>query len=275
MKKKILGAMSVVLVTSMLAASLTGCGSNAKATDQEVVMDEEPIIFTDKEDSEEATIETEEEITGTEDEVIGTEEVTADDGETNEEIDGDIIFYDEIEKYPEYMLSDMLYEVMEEKTVTATNDISVYSIEGIKVGYVKNGATVVLTEHGINTRWYRFENPVSGTDYDYLYVIDDDLPKEETPLLSAEEVKAAIIEEMTSHITYEPPTFLEAPTDDMEVYECRILREDVPVDFNFRFDRAFHDEETFEVGNYMTYYIECEEDGEFAICRLYYKDSRF
>lgn len=267
MKKKILGAMSVVLVTSMLAASLTGCGSNAKATDQEVVMDEEPIIFTDKEDSEEATIETE-------DEIAENEDVIADDGGANEEIDGDIIFYDEIEKYPEYLLSDISYEAMEEKTVTATNDISVYSIEGIKVGYVKNGATVVLTEHGINTRWYRFENPVSGTNYDYLYVIDDDLPKEEIPLFSAEEVKAEIIAAMLNR-TDELPTILDEPTSDMEVYECRILREDDPGNFTVRRMKAIENDDTFHIGNYMTYYVECEEDGEFAICRIYYKDSRF
>lgn len=268
MRKKILGVMAVTLTASMMAATLTGCGTNAKATDQEVVMEEEPIIVTDEEDSEEVTLETEDEITE-------TEEVVADDGEADGEIDGDILFYDEIGKYPDYLLSDMEYETMEEKTVTAVEDIPVYSADGFKVGHVKGGVTVILTEHGINTRWYRFENPVSGTDYDYLCVLDDDLPKEEIPMLSAEEVKAAIIVDMTSNIGYEPPTFLDAPASDMEVYECRILREDVPVDFNFRLERAFHDEDAFEVGDYMTYYVECEEDGEFAICRLYYKDPRF
>ena len=253
MKRKII----VILVTGMIVASLTGCGTKTEATEQDVVTDEETIIVTDEEDSEEVTTE--------------TEEVIADD--VDEEADGDIVFYDEIAKYPDYLLSDISYESIE-KAVTAADDIPVYCEEGIKVGHVKSGAMVILTEHGINTRWYRFENPVSGTDYDYLCVLDDDLPKEEIPLLSAEEVKAAIIDDMTSNIGYEPPTFLDAPTDDMEVYECRILREDVPADFNFRLERAFHDEEAFEVAYYMTYYIECEEDGEFAICRLYYKDSR-
>ena len=78
MRKKILGIMAVTLTASMMAAFLTGCGTQAKATDQEVVMEEEPIIVTDEENSEEVTIETEDEITE-------TEEVIADDGETDAE----------------------------------------------------------------------------------------------------------------------------------------------------------------------------------------------
>ena len=131
-----------------------------------------------------------------------------------------------------------------------------------------------MTEHGINTRWYRFENPVSGTDYEYLCMLDDDLPKEEIPLLSAEEVKAEIIAAMLNR-TDELPTILDEPTSDMEVYECRILREDDPGNFTVRRMKAIENDDTFHIGNYMTYYVECEEDGEFAICRIYYKYSRF
>ena len=266
MRKKILGVMAVTLTASVMAVSLTGCGTKAKATDQEVVIEEEPIIVTDEEDSEEVSIETEEEITE-------TEEVVADDVEADADIDGDILFYDEIGKYPDYLLGDVEYESIEEKAVTAVEDIPVYSADGFKVGHVKGGVTVILTEHGINTRWYRFENPVNGTDYDYLCMIDDDIPKEEIPMLSAEEVKEAIIKAMLNRGD-ELPTILDAPTDDMEVYECRILRENDPASFTTRRMKAIENEETFEIGDYMTYYVECEEDGEFAICRLYYKDPR-
>lgn len=264
MKKKILGTMSVVLVTSMLAASLTGCGTRAKATDQEVA-GEETIIVTGDESSETVSVDTEDEITETEEVIVGEDAGIE---------DGDIVFYDEIGKYPDYLLSDVEYETMEDKVVTAVEDIPVYSAEGFKVGYVKGGITVILTEHGINTRWYRFENPESNTNYDYLCVLDDDLPQEKIPLLSAEEVKEAIIADMRN-VTYEPPVILDAPTDDMEIYECRILREDVPGSFELRIIKAFNHEDTFQTGNYMTYYLECEEDEEFAICRLYYKDPRF
>ena len=105
-------------------------------------------------------------------------------------------------------------------------------------------------------------------------MLDDDLPKEEIPMLSAEEVKAEIIAAMLNR-TDELPTILDEPTSDMEVYECRILREDDPGNFTVRRMKAIENEDTFEIGDYMTYYVECEEDGEFAICRIYYKDSRF
>lgn len=249
-----------ILVTGMIMASLTGCGTEAKATNQEVTTKEETIIVTDEDSSENDTIEKEKVIVG---------EKEADDVGV-----GDIVFYDEIGKYPDYLLSDVEYETMEDKVVTAVNDIPVYSGEGMKVGYVKGGATVILTEHGINTRWYRFENPVSNTDYDYLCMLDDDIPSEEIPMLSAEEVKAEIIAAMLNR-TDELPTILDAPTSDMEVYECRILREDDPGNFTIRRMNALENMDTFDIGNYMTYYVECEEDGEFAICRIYYKDSRF
>ena len=48
-------------------------------------------------------------------------EVIADDGEADAEIDGDILFYDEIGKYPDYLLSDVSYESMEEKAVKKHN----------------------------------------------------------------------------------------------------------------------------------------------------------
>lgn len=265
MKKKILSTMAIILTTSMLAVSLTGCGTEAKATDQEVSMEEETILISEDEPvQEDAAV-------STEDEITKTEEVVA--GEEAAEEDGDIVFYDEIGKYPDYLLSDVEYETMEDKVVTAVEDIPVYSAEGFKVGYVKGGITVILTEHGINTRWYRFENPVSGTNYDYLCMIDDDIPAEEIPLLSAEEIKEAIIADICN-CSGEVPVFIDAPTSDMEIYECRIYREDIPGDLSLRIMEAFHEEDTFLAGRYLTYYLECEEDGNFVVCRLYYKDLR-
>lgn len=74
MRKKFLSVMSVVLVATLVSASLTGCGTEAKATDQEVVMEEESIIVTEEEPSEEVTIETEDEITEEEEVIAETEE---------------------------------------------------------------------------------------------------------------------------------------------------------------------------------------------------------
>ena len=74
MKRRIVG----ILVAGMVMASLTGCGTKAEATDQEVAMEEESVVVTDGEDSEEVVIETE-------DEISETEEVIADDGEAETE----------------------------------------------------------------------------------------------------------------------------------------------------------------------------------------------
>ena len=80
MKKKILGAMSVVLATSMLAASLTGCGTQVKATNLEIA-GEETIIVTDDESYEDTPVNTENEITETDEESISAVET-----------DGEIVF---------------------------------------------------------------------------------------------------------------------------------------------------------------------------------------
>ena len=77
MRKKILGIMAVTLTASMMAASLTGCGTQAKATDQDVAMDEETIVVTEQEEDAVATV--------TEDGITATEEVIADDGEADGE----------------------------------------------------------------------------------------------------------------------------------------------------------------------------------------------
>ncbi len=271
MRKKFLSVMSVVLVATFASASLTGCGTEAKATDQEVVMDEEPIIVTEEETSEEVTIETEDEITE-------EEEVIAGDGEDEDSLadaeNDEIVLYSEIAKYGDYDLSLFNFVPADEDTIVSVSDIPVYCYDGMQVGHIKAGAEVTPTERGENSKWSRFENPIAGTDYDYLYVFDDDLPQEEIPMLSAEEVKDAIIATMLNRGD-ELPTILDAPTDDMEVYECRILREDDPASFTTRRMKAIENDDTFHVGNYMTYYVECEEDGEFAICRIYYKDPRY
>ena len=42
MRNRNLAIIAVTLTASVLAATLTGCGTRTKATDQEVVMEEEP-----------------------------------------------------------------------------------------------------------------------------------------------------------------------------------------------------------------------------------------
>lgn len=272
MKKRVLSIVSVMVATSMMAASLTGCGTRTKATD--ITVNDEDTIIVEEEDTE-----TDTEAEAAEDEITETE-VIGDDSDEDEETDtistesGDIVFYDEIGKYPDYLLSEVEYETMEDKRVTAVDDIPVYSWEGIKVGYVKSGATVVLTEHGINTRWYRFENPISGTDYDYLCMLDDDIPIDENDLLTSDEVKEWIVERISKR-DYDAPVFLDVPDSDMEYVEFSIDRQKEYPDAALIIDQAVSYGSgvgEFAPTNYITFCVECTENSMNIDCRLYYKE---
>lgn len=56
MRKKVISIMSLVLAGTMITASLTGCGTEAKATDQEIPMEEETIVVTDGETEQETEV---------------------------------------------------------------------------------------------------------------------------------------------------------------------------------------------------------------------------
>lgn len=264
MKKKVIGIISLVLAGTMMTISLNGCGTQVKATNQEVAMNGETIIVADEGTSEDAVV-------STEDGITETEEETVDAIATDE----DIVFYDEIGKYPDYLLNDVSYESMEERTVTAVDDIPVYSEEGIKVGYVKGGAAVILTEHGINTRWYRFENPVNGTDYDYLCMLDDDIPIDESELLASDEVTEWVVEGISNR-NYAIPMFLDTPDSDMEYVEFSIDRQAEYPDATWIIDQVLFshgfDVGDFTSGDYSTFCVECTENDMNIDCRIYYKD---
>lgn len=273
MRKKFIRTMAVTITASMMAASFAGCGTEAKATDQEVPMEEETIIATDDEPLDDVDATAEDDTAGTEEEVAGGEETK---DETDSE-DSDIVFYDEIGKYPDYLLSEVAYEPMEEKAVTAVDDIDVYSEEGFKVGCVKSGATVTLTEHGINSTWYRFENPVAGTDYNYLCMLDDDIPINESELLKADEVKGWIIERISNR-NFDPPKYLDTPDSDMEYVEFSIDRQKEYPDAGWIIDQVLFSH-GFDVGDfassdYVTFCVECTENEMDIECKVYYKDYR-
>lgn len=263
MKKKLLGIMPLAIVSSMMMVSLTGCGTRAKAAEQEVA-GEETIIVTDDESSEDT-------IVNTEDEIAEPEEVVVDATAT----DGDIVLYDEIGEYPDYLISDFTFELMEKKQVDAVDDIPVYSEEGIKVGHVKGGVTIVLTEHGINSRWYRFENPLKDTDYQYLYMFEDDIPIDESELLTSAEVKEWIIEHISNR-DYAIPVFLDDPDSDMEYIEFSIERQGNYGDAGLKINQVLFshgfDVGDFTASDYSTFCVECTENGMNVDCRVYYKD---
>ena len=255
MKRIIVG----ILVTGMIMASLTGCGTEAKATEQKEAEKNTAVVAVES-SSEDENAEAE------------VEEDNEEEGSTGWEND-DIVLYAEIPARGDYgSMQEQPFEA-ENNTFIAYEDIPLYNVDGIEVGYAKTGSTVNLTESAANINWARFKNPIDGTDYDYLYVLKkymEESQKIET-MLSAEEMKQLIIDEINNR-NFELATILDAPTSDMEVYECRISRENDSMMLNYWLMDAFHNADKFQVGNYMTYYLECEEDEDYIICRLYYKD---
>ena len=148
------------LLAWMFVVSLAGCGAKADVTDQEV-SERSSAVESEADDS------VTDESTGSEE--AGGEESTSNAiGAENESI----VLYAEIEKYGEYgPQKDNEFESVN-NVLEAPEDVPVFYGDGIEVGYIKSGSTISITESGLNW-WARFENPIDGTDYDYLYVMKD------------------------------------------------------------------------------------------------------
>lgn len=272
-KRKIVSIMALSLVVAMGAVSLTGCGSQAKATDitiddgDTIIVDEEDLdVETDTEAESESDVD---EITSTE--VIGDDETATDFVGAEDE---NIVLYAEIEKYPSYQpLSDEEYTPVNE-IVTANEDIVICNGDGFKVGYIKNGATISVTEYS-SIAWARFENPIKGTDYDYLYVLKDYIavPDANQFTVTESDIKQKIIDDI-KNLDVTDYIFVDTPSNDMEVFEFRI--ESVfkdEIDFNYWYSQCTEDG-NIALSSYMTYCIECEKDTDGWIsCKVYYKDE--
>lgn len=219
MRKKILGIIAVTLTASVLAATLTGCGTRAKATDQEVVMEEEPIIVTDEEDSEEVTIETEDEITE-------TEEVIADDGEADTEASytEHEYFYvrDELDMTDATPM-DMNALDVDGTTYTLNESVNIYMpSSGALKGYTKPNIDVYV--NSFNEDWYclYFENEESPNNYVLVKAedfIEASRMYEDMPAITADDIKFALIPQLSElaldvdeEVYYIP---LDEPTEEM------------------------------------------------------------
>ena len=272
-KRKIMSIIALSLVGAMMVTSLTGCGTKAKATD--IVVDDGDTIIVDEEDLEtEAETETEsesdaDEITSTE--VIGGDETVSDfTGAENESI----VLYAEIAEYGEYCSQeDQTFEPAN-NTFTASDNLPIYNVDGIEVGYIKKDATITFTGYASNA-WARFENPIAGTDYDYLYGFKEyaDVSNMNQITINPSDIEQKVIDDL-KHIDINPPTIVDSPTSDMEVFEFRMdsVYEDAD-DFDFWYSKNLRYDTTI-LYEYMTYCIECEEDTDgWITCRLYYKDD--
>lgn len=261
MKKKWIKIAALTMACTMMAASLSGCGARAEATNQEIE-NGETIIVTESSIPSDG----EDEITSTE--IIGgNDEAPAEfAGAENE----DIVLYAEIGTAQYIGQDDKTFESMD-VAFAATEDIPLFNGRGQEVGYLKEGGHVTVTESVPTNDWARFENPITGTDYDYLYIMKSTFPDEDVVIVTADDLKQRIIDAMNNR-AYELPTVLDAPTDDMEVFECRMEKEySNDLDVNYWIRQSFHTEE-FNLGRYMTYYVECQDDGDGIICKVYYKD---
>ena len=251
MKKRIV----IALVTGLMMVSFTGCGTKTEATDQEIP------------ESSSAETEADDEITG--------EEVVGDDTEDEEELgdtnyNGIILFAEKESK--DFDALDEIEYTSYNGYLTAESYVPILDGDGYWIGSIEPGTTVSIT--GMSTDlWARFENPIEGIDYDYLYVRNEMVTSERIHL-NATTMKEGLENYINTYgfeeIEY---TFLNENASDMEFYE-------------FRMDSEYEDQMMYEYwigelisdGNvdplhYGTLYIECEEDTDgWIICRIYYKD---
>lgn len=161
MKKKAIGIMSLVLVGTMITASLAGCGTEAKATDQEIPMEEETIVVTDGEADE-----TEQETEIVNDEVEPETEVVT-------EVAPDVVYEEHEFFYVRDKLDmtdatpmDMNDLNVEGKNYTLQDSVNIYATtKGALKGYTKPNIDVYV--NSCNEDWYclYFENEVTPNDY--------------------------------------------------------------------------------------------------------------
>ena len=197
MRKKILGIIAVTLTASVLAATLTGCGARAKATDQEVVMEEEPIIVTDEEDSEEVTVDTENEI-------IETEEVIADDGKVGEDASyTEHEYFFALDKQDDSTAEDIDLDALEPdgNDYLLKDSVNIYgSGKGRIAGYTKPDINVhVITS---NDDWYCIEFTDEDPAYQLLLVKAEDFIEasgmyEDMPAITVDDIKLSLMPQLS------------------------------------------------------------------------------
>ena len=259
MKSKIVG----ILVTGMIMVSLAGCGTKTGATEQ-VPESSDAVVDVSNEITE--TEDTEADVEGKEEKITENEFVGAE--------DENIVLYAEVGSQDYCPLDEKNYESSTD-TVSAMEDIPLYNSGGYAVGYIKNGSSITLDETGTDIGWARFENPIAGTDYDYLYVLKDYIVNEDEIRLTAESLRQIIIDKVLDSPVNDDAhyVFLDEKESDMEVYECNMMSVYTDeLDFQYWLDEELTRD--FNMLDYKILYVECEEDVDgWITVRLYYKDA--
>lgn len=253
-----------ILVTGLIVASLAGCGTKTAEATGQVPESSNAVVDVSDETTETKITETEAE----------TEDNTKAAGESVGAEDENIVLYAEIGSQDYCPLDEKNYESSTD-TVSAIEDIPLYNGGGYAVGYIKNGSSITLDETGTDIAWARFENPIAGTDYDYLYVLKDYITNEDEVRLTAETLKQIIIDEVLDSPVNDDVhyVFLDEKESDMEVYECNMMSVYTDeLDFQYWINEALTGD--FYIFDYKTLYVECEEDVDgWITVRLYYKDA--
>ena len=275
MKRKIIG----IWMTVMIMTSLIGCGTETKATNQEIT-GEETIIVADEGSSEEAIVSTGNEITETKEVIAGEEESNDDASYTEYEF-----FYvkDNLEK-TSVKAMDMNDLKVEGKTYTLNEPVNIYApTTCILKGYTKPNIDVYVNSY--NEEWYclYFENEESPNNYILVkaedFVASAGIEVEEKIFITLDDVKKCFMEEIaewqkdSSVIS----KMLDSASSDMESTE-------------FKVPMYYSDSDTLQLDSWIAemqakyglplydmFFIEPindEFDEEYLWFRVYYKDSQ-
>ena len=195
MKKKIIGAMSVVLVTSMLAATLTGCGTRVEATNQEIA-GEETIIVMDDESSEDAIVDAEDNVDETEEVVVDDVDADVEAAYTEHE------YFFALDKQDDSTAEDIDWDVMEPdgNKYLLKSSVNIYgSGKGRIAGYTKPNINVYVVTSSDD--WYCIEFADEDPAYQLLLVKAEDFIEasgmyENMPAITADDIKFSLMPQL-------------------------------------------------------------------------------
>lgn len=252
--KKEIRFLALILALTLVGAALTGCGTTAKATFSQLE-DEETIIVTDEDTTEDEGVLVHFEVQDEEEVVQNTQE------------DSPFVFFEEyIGNFPDEPFDEYELENCDEE-VTVDWEVPI-DIGGKEVGYIKAGESVHLIKTNEYGSVYRVENN-TGYGFEYIYASRNNL-------LTLDDMKELVL----SHINYLSPTLLDTPDSDMEYIEFSVER---------GLNSGVEDEiisslNTIELSDYDTFCVICtlsEDVSEYTDrvpcylvdCKVYYKST--
>ena len=285
MKRKVVG----ILVTGMIIASLTGCGTKTEveATSQAVESSDTGTQPSEEENAQEEVIVQDTEADNSV-EVEETENNTSTDDAVYEEHEFFYVYADNQLDITDATPMDMNDLHSEDKTYTLQDSVNIYALfRGARKGYTKPNIEVYVVS--CNEDWYclYFEN--EATPNDCVLVKAEDFiasagievdntsnEMEEQVLITLDEIKECFAEEIKSKHDYDFSKFemLDSSSSDMEFVEFRVPKyhsDDESLQLELWMTFPFMD---YDLENYHKFYIEQfdEELGKFLWLRVYYKN---